>query len=69
MREDEENDTRHTVNDNVSAWTEAELASTQLPEEWYKHSAGFTPAHGQDRMLLMFVAGEVRALSTLLQDR
>ena len=62
-------DGKENNTDNVSAWTEAELASTQLPEEWYKHSAGFTPAHGQDRMLLMFVAGEVTALSTLLQDR
>ena len=58
----------HSI-DNVSAWTEAELASTQLPEEWYKHSAGFTPVHGQDRMLLMFVAGEVMILSTLLLNR
>ena len=55
--------------DNVSAWTAAELANTELPEEWYKHSAGFTPVHGQDRMLLMFVAGEVVTLSTFLQNR
>ena len=30
----------------------------KLPEEWYKHSAAIVPAHGQDKILLMFVAGE-----------
>ena len=42
----------------LAAWTEEELDTIKLPEEWYKHSAAIVPAHGQDKILLMFVAGE-----------
>ena len=42
----------------MSAWSATELAGTRLPEEWYKHSAGLSPAPGQDKVLLMFVGAE-----------
>ena len=42
----------------MSAWSATELAGTRLPEEWYKHSSGLSPAPGQDKVLLMFVGAE-----------
>ena len=39
-----------------------------MPDEWYKSVMGFTVPHGQEKMLMFFVAGDGAAVADSLED-